>query len=455
MTLAVTAVETGGAAGARKRTEERFWAEMESLRRRYIDLWLDCDDEIPVLGEQRSRSEQRRSARAAARLIDELAERIETYPEQPDARPAWRAVTRERVQRFGEAHLGWPDGYRRLLLGDDYFDATLDFARRARRLDPELELGDLFQALRNAWIAASIQMLLDLEVRCSPAVFAYSMLYPYTDNTLDDPRLPPSHKHRLNRGLERRLRGEAVTAEGPAELRIYELVAEIERQFPRPHYPEVHASLQAIHRAQVASLGQQVRPLHVTELLAISVEKGGTSVLADAYLVAGHLDPAEADFFFGYGVLLQLLDDLQDVVEDRRAGHLTLFSRLPEAEPMDSLVSRLHAFIEQALGAPPRFAAPVFEERLDLIRRNCIALMVGAIAENPTLCSRAFTRRLEDRWPLRFAAMRRLRKRARKVYDRRLRTLQRARRAASLLELFGDGAESRQHQTSSQVVSAR
>lgn len=65
-------------------------------------------------------------------------------------------------------------------------------------------------------------------------------------------------------------------------------------------------------------------------VLALSVAKGGASLLADGYLVRGELGPGEAELCFGYGVFLQLLDDLQDVAADeaRRSAALPLRAAL-------------------------------------------------------------------------------------------------------------------------------
>jgi hypothetical protein len=66
------------------------------------------------------------------------------------------------------------------------------------------------------------------------------------------------------------------------------------------------------HRAQSKSLQQLCcNPApHQIDVVGISFEKGGTSVLADGYLVAGSLTAAQPDWIFGFGVLTQLLDDL-------------------------------------------------------------------------------------------------------------------------------------------------
>ena len=49
-----------------------------------------------------------------------------------------------------------------------------------------MTLQEIGQAMRNVWIMNISQVLLNVEVKFTNAIFAYSMLYPYTDNILDD-----------------------------------------------------------------------------------------------------------------------------------------------------------------------------------------------------------------------------------------------------------------------------
>lgn len=56
------------------------------------------------------------------------------------------------------------------------------------------------------------------------------------------------------------------------------------------------------------------------------MEKGGTSVLADGYLVNGDMTEEDALFAFGLGVALQLVDDLQDTSRDIAVNQHTLFT---------------------------------------------------------------------------------------------------------------------------------
>jgi len=420
-------------------TERRSWRfrqRLDDLACEFVALWRGTPSTTPELGPPITRLRQFSNARGTRRLIDEIAVRIERYPENETAREAWRARLQDRVRRFGEERFGWPEGYRELLLADEFWASTVGFVRRARRFAPSIETEDLFQALRNVWIMNSAQMLLDLEVRETPAVFAYSMLYPWTDNYLDDPQVGAGAKRAFNTRLGRRLSGQLEVAANRHEAEVFDLVATIEEDLSRVSYPEAHFSLQAIHRAQVDSLRQHRTALSRDDLLALSVRKGGSSVLTDGYLVAGELKPDEERFMFGYGVFLQLLDDLQDIGVDRAAGHRTLFTEAADAGTLDQPVARLYRFIHRCLDGGRRFGSAAFDQRKDLIRRNCVALLVGAVANQPSLVSRRFGRALESRWPLSFRASRRLQRYARRRFQRLQSVLQETFGADSVLDLI-------------------
>ena len=414
-----------------------FAQRVERLCREHEALWAATPEDAPVLGPQVPRARQRQNAREAERLLDEVAAAVRECPEDDAGRLAWRRRLEARIREFGSRQLGWPDGYQDLLFADEYYQATVDFVRQARAFDAGVRPDDVGQALRNVWIGNSLQMLLGLPVRLSPSLFGYSMLYPWTDNLLDEPGLAPAAKAAFNLRLGARLAGQPAEPQGRHERQVFELVARVESEHGRQQRPDVYDSLLAIHGAQVASLRQQ-RRAEVTgqeELLSIAALKGGTSVLADLHLVAEAVSEAEAGFAFGYGVFLQMLDDLQDVRADGERGHATLFSTAAAAGPLDALAGRLCRFIDRVTSGPGRFASREYGPRLDLVRRNCRLLLVGAVAEEERLFSRAFVRALEERWPFDFASLRLLRREARRRYRRTLATLQRRRGVRSLLEL--------------------
>jgi hypothetical protein len=411
-------------------------SRLTPLRDACIADWRATPPELPVLGSPATRWQQWRTARATRRVIDEIARRVDEYPGQARERQAWRESIRVRLQDFGEMHFHWPSGYRRLLFGDAFYEASVDFARRARRFDPALSLDDLWQALRNVWIGNSLQMLLGRAVTLGPGLFAYSMLYPVTDNLLDSPEVSGEDKRRFNHRLGRRLMGERLAAAREAEARAFALVGQIEETFPRHRYPDVWESVLAIHKGQIDSLRQHGATLSHDELREISIAKGGASVLADLYLVAGDPSEREERFAFGYGVFLQLLDDLQDVSSDRAAGHQTLFTHALDHGRLDEETARLARFIDVVLDGDHAFPATHIDDCLDLIRRNCRALLVGVMAEQPALFGRSLRGEVERQWPLSFAAMRRLRRRATRRFKTTAQHLQARRGVSSPLDLL-------------------
>ncbi len=406
-----------------------------TLRDEHAARWLATPAILPALGPPTGRWRQISTARAAAGLIDSLAGEAAQLAGDGSQQAAWRQSVRERLQGFGEARLRWPAGYRRLLFAEDFFAASKAFARAAHSFAPALPPEDSWQALRNVWIGNSLQLVLERPVTVGDGLFAYSMLYPLTDNLLDDPRLPDGAKREFVGRFGRRLAGLPERPANGLEEAVFRLVERIEGELPRRLHPDVHESLLAIHGAQVRSLQQQDGSVLVDDdLLEISCEKGGTSVLADLYLVAAGASDDEEHFAFGYGVFLQLLDDLQDVERDLAAGHHTLFTRAAGRGPLDVPTARLARFIDEVLDTTRLLAGATSSERKDLIRRNCLMLLVGAIAEQPRRFSRAFRRQLSRRWPLSLRALRRLRRRAQDRFGAAARALQRQTGAASLLD---------------------
>lgn len=236
-------------------------------------------------------------------------------------------------------------------LHGDYVKVTEAFMKRAKVHVSDLSEEDLFQALRNVWIMVLIQVLADHPIGLSDAMFGYSMLYPLTDNVMDDPDLSEAYKHQFIKRFGRRLKGENLKAENPHEADVFFMIECIERDFPREKSPHVYESVMAIFEAQSKSLYQQYQSLSVEEIKRITFEKGATSVLADGFLVLGNLDESMFSFLIHYGIALQLSDDLQDMVTDEAVNHKTLFNA---SEDKDALMNKLFRFTDQVLAQVPQ-----------------------------------------------------------------------------------------------------
>jgi hypothetical protein len=299
-----------------------------------------------------------------------------------------------------------------------------DFVRRARQFDPALRPEDIFQALRNLWIINSMQVVFDLPVCVSRSALAYSLLYPYTDNYLDASTISAAEKEEFNISLGRRLAGLAVTPSTDLAVKVFDLAGMIESEYPRTLFPEVYESLLAIHRGQENSLRQSDKDGCCTtaDILRISVEKGGTSVLADAYVAKGSPTRQDMDFAFGYGVFLQFIDDMQDVEEDAQRGHRTLFALAAREGPLDGIANRLVRFLDRVLSSCDLLAQPRATALTELVRRSCRSLVLESIALTPNLYSPAYVLAVEPSSSVSFECIRKLHERVRSRQERMRKT---------------------------------
>lgn len=74
-----------------------------------------------------------------------------------------------------------------------------------------MELEDMGQAIRNYMVYAIFREQNGLPQKCSSSIFGYSMLYPFTDNFLDDPSHTEEEKIHYNKLIHHRISGLPVT----------------------------------------------------------------------------------------------------------------------------------------------------------------------------------------------------------------------------------------------------
>jgi hypothetical protein len=294
------------------------------------------------------------------------------------------------------------------LLTREFLPVGTQLARWTRQHHPDLEMSAIIQAARNAWTACGMQPLLGAPVKLTPSILGYSLLYPYSDNYLDEVEIPAETKLQFSRSFRRRLAGDRLRAVDDRERAIWELIALIETEYPRARFPQVFECLLAIHRAQEQSIFQLPgrEGLHDGDALRLSVAKGGTSVLADACLANGSLSPAESRFAFEWGVLLQLGDDLQDLSDDMRRGSRTLFSTAAaKGVPLDGLTVQLLNFsarVGRRMEDLPHGTASLKE----LLKMSWQSLIIRAVADSHEFFSSSFVREAERRSPFRFGFLR-------------------------------------------------
>ncbi|CAF1631755.1 unnamed protein product, partial [Didymodactylos carnosus] len=122
----------------------------------------------------------------------------------------------------------------------------------------------------------------------------------------------------------------SLTAHADRVGKIFDMVKFIENDWSRLKYKEVYYGLATIHECQMKSTLQHATDDYIPQLKTIeeiSAQKGGASLIAAGFLIEGTLTYEKMAHLEYLGFGLQLLDDLQDVQEDLKNNHRTIFTQ--------------------------------------------------------------------------------------------------------------------------------
>lgn len=385
---------------------------ISSLVAHFKELWWGCSSALPDLGPVYSPSEKKDRESKLVKCLDRLGEELKQASHDHSDRQALQGRLFPLAGDFLKTTFDLEDRHVDALTSYGFAESVEEFVRQARQFDSQISAADIYQAGRNAWTMIFLQYLMGLTVKMTPAIVAFSLLYPYSDNYLDDPRIPADGKVAFSRRFEQRLKGLPVPPANSGEQKIFDLVLMIEGQYDRQLYPQVYACLMAIYRAQIKSLSLQhpdASPYEM-DVLGLDFEKGGTSVLADAYLVAGSLTPFQRMFSFYYGAFTQLMDDLEDVEQDRRDGIMTIFSQTARRWPLDAVTSRLIVFGNGLLDDMRHFQVAGLEALEEIMRKCITPLLIDSAGRIGHLYSRQYLAELERHSPYRFSQLKKVRR---------------------------------------------
>ena len=375
----------------------------------FENIWRESSLDFPAFGKMYSTSEQKVREGYFSEFQQKVSglkskRKVEELQRSDPAKtffPVFKSFLKT-VFDFEPEHL-------EIILSDKFKNVSKDFFYKAREFGPELSPENIYQGLRNVWIMNGIQLMMNIPVEITPSIFGYSMIYPYSDNLLDDPTISEEEKKCFSMRFNQRLHGEIVLPQSYTELQLFKLVEMFEQQYPRREFPKVFESLYAIQKGQTDSLqlnGETKIP--GSEIQTICFEKGGASVLADGYLVAGRLTEREERALFGYGVYLQLLDDIQDVKEDTEAKTRTIFSCTPNLN-LDEFVNKTIHFGRKALEEMYCFKGPEIESFIKLMNRSIETMIIESVGLDEQNYSREYLLELEKYSPIRFDFVRKKR----------------------------------------------
>ncbi|MCP4727145.1 MAG: hypothetical protein GY863_19060 [bacterium] len=383
---------------------------VREYKREYFDLWMSSGTDIPDLGKQYSMDEKREVEKILDDTYRILVRNMSGFPEESRKRDKWTGRLLSALKKPVSDLKSLIDINLETILSSELLTATDHFINDVIGFNSRLEIKNLHQAIRNVWIMNTLQIYLNRPVVHTPSIFAYSMLYPYTDNVNDSASFNDQEKILFNNRLKNWLEGNDPDYSSEYENQVRELVKKISSDFPRDEFPDVHESILLIYNAQIKSLRQQSsnNDLSEKEILEISFEKGGTSVLADGFLVNGDLDQKQQKFCFGFGTFLQIDDDLQDVETDRKNSHKTVYSSKAGRVNLDEDANRLINYINTVLEKNLGNGKPENNALKKLIRNSCNLLILDAIKKNSKYFSAGYVAEMEVYSPVGFSFYRKL-----------------------------------------------
>jgi len=381
---------------------------IQNYTEQYAEIWERCSNQMPEFSKAYPTEDKFRMEKFLDQFLDTIKAFRKDRIRGKSFTEADQQLFLRNIRGFLRKGLDFTDGQLELMFSDDMVEITRTFVRQAKAFDPYLAFNDIFQACRNMWIMNGLQLIMGIRMQITPSIFAYSMLYPYTDNLIDDPKISSFEKLVFSERFRDRLSGVKLEPKNKTEIAIFRLVGMIEKEYSRNVFPEVYESLMGIHDAQTNSmrLFQQNNPIGEHEILKICLAKGGASVLADGYLVAGKLTDAQRYFLFGYGAYLQLLDDIQDVEEDRTAGLMTVFSESAFRVSLDERMNKTFWFGEHVMESLAFFDGQHIELFKSLMRRSMDLFITEAIAQIPDAYSRKYVVAFERFSPFHFSYIR-------------------------------------------------
>ncbi len=348
-------------------------------------------------------------------LIEEFSARMqkkaEQRPEGKEGLKQWEQEMEQELKCFLEKEkmLSLSEWINPVLF-HEFEKETKHFIDRVRGFDADLNAGQIWQAMRNYFIYAMIVEMQGERQNAANPILAYSLLYPYTDNYIDDKTTTKEEKERYNRMIARKLKGEPVLVQSALEEKTCRLLDMIGDAYEGEAKKKVIGTLLQLLEAQNYSIRQQKAGISEDEILGISIWKGSASVLADYLFATQDWREKEEGFYLRFGFLLQLVDDLQDMEEDKKEGSHTMMIKAAEQKRLEGQVNRLLWFIWDTV----RDFEPRNPGLKGFVLKNCVEITLLSAAMNAQHFLKEYIKELEPYLPLSVEFIKKMKKQQKK-----------------------------------------
>jgi hypothetical protein len=138
---------------------------VRELNQHFIDLWWECETDLPDLGPLYTPYAQTQNEKQLLQFLDEVDRMLSNPPRSREEAQNLQMRLGAAFRVLAEEALGFTPGELDLLPSQAFSDVSEEFVRRARAFDPKLSGEDIYQAGRNAWTANGLQWLLGLPAK--------------------------------------------------------------------------------------------------------------------------------------------------------------------------------------------------------------------------------------------------------------------------------------------------
>ncbi|MBA4410855.1 MAG: hypothetical protein Q8S54_00640 [Bacteroidota bacterium] len=162
---------------------------LKEYTRQYAEIWDACSTCLPQFTKSYSTYEKLQKEQT----LDQFLQSIQSFRKPRISckilNDADQQVFLSNTSEFLRVGLYFTESQLEMMFSGDLIEGTRKFVRQARAFDPGLTFHDISQACRNIWIMNGLQIIMGIPMQLTPSFFAYSLLYPYTDNLIDDPKI--------------------------------------------------------------------------------------------------------------------------------------------------------------------------------------------------------------------------------------------------------------------------
>lgn len=359
--------------------------------------WLNEKTCLPELLPEFSKEQKRVNEKRISENLNRFRKQIDAFSPTPGRKSRWKCGMERLIHEvlWAEPLFDIGEALTKESLGT-WEEEIKTFVRRARRFDSTLTVEALGQALRNYIVYAIFCEINGQPQTCASDIFGYSMLYPYTDNYIDAPCRSREELLHYTKLVRDKIMGKSCNPVTEHDKKTVELLSLLEKSHSRSD--DLYKGLLLLLEAQRDSQKQSDReqPLTADGVLTVTLLKGGISVLLDRYFIGLPLTEKDYEFYYGFGFLLQLCDDLQDIACDRKSGCRTVFSMSSSKEETIQNVNRLIHFMKRLLDS----CVCVREELREFLIRNCLLLILISAAGSREYMTEEWLAWLEGRLPV-------------------------------------------------------